>query len=242
MGLARCSESGPNRRFQVEQRSAEEGLGAEGPVSKTAEGPGLEHGQRRRGIMRQQVAHLRGEAEYSHELDVELFDRASRLATLEERRHRLQETLHIHSPAVLDALAKFGYDPTTAVLVFVAPLVQVAWAAGPPTKAVRRHITETVRQRGVETTSPAYERLLAWLDRRPSDELFEKTLGAIAEVFAELSPDERLVRREKLLSACRETAAVHCRVLGWFHRICAEKKKVIAQISRRIGAEPQAPS
>lgn len=192
--------------------------------------------------MRQEIAHLRGEAEYTHELDLELFHRASRLASLDERRRRLEESIHIHSAAALDTLAKLGYDPTTAVLVFVAPLVQVAWAAGPPTKPVRQHIMEKVRQRGVEAASPAVERLSVWLAQRPSDELFEKSLGAIAEFLTELPPEERGPRRDALLSACRETAAVHCRLLGWSHRICAAKRRTIAEIARRTEPEPQAPS
>lgn len=192
--------------------------------------------------MRQQAGHLRGEDEYFHELDVELSERISRRAHLLEKRHRLEESVHIHQPAVLDALASLDFDETTANLLFLVPLVQVAWATGPPNRAVRRYILALANRHGAAAGTMAGERLLAWLDRRPPDTFLDGTLNVLARFLFSLPQAERSTMREELLSACRETAAVHCRLLHWSHRICAAKRRMIAGIRRRLETEPQTPS
>ena len=192
--------------------------------------------------MRQQAAHLRGEEEFFHELDVELCDKAFRRAQLEEKRHGLEESVNIHNPATLDALDKLGFDQDTAMLLFVVPLVEVAWAAGPPSRAVCRHLLNLAGRRGIESTSSACRKFTGWLQLRPSDAFFEGTLSVIAGVLSSLPQAERLAWEDDLICSCRETAAVHCRLLGWSHRICAAKRKVIAEIRRRLEAAPRAPS
>lgn len=192
--------------------------------------------------MRQQTARLRGEEEYFHQLDVELCDKIFRLAESREERQRLEEAINLRDPALLDALARLGFRQSTAMLLFVAPLVEVAWAAGPPSRAVRRHILALAGRRGVKSDSPACRQLSAWLDQRPGDEFFDGTLGVLAGILSALPAAERSAWRDDLLSSCRETAAVHCRVFGWSHYICAAKRRVIADIGRRLESEPQAPA
>lgn len=192
--------------------------------------------------MRQQVGHVRGADEYFHELDVELGEKMSRRLDALDRRHHLEASLHIHEPAVLEALTALNYDAATTTLVFIAPLVQVAWASGPPTQAVRRHILSVASHYGVKTGTPVGERLSEWLDRQPANNLFEGTLGIIAKFLSSLPPVEQTAVRDALICSCRETAAVHCRLLSWSSRICAAKRKVIAEIERRLETEPQAPA
>ena len=99
--------------------------------------------------MRVPVAHLRGEAEYFHQIDVELCDKISRRAELKEKRQRLEESLKIHEPAVLDALTTLNFDAASATLVFIVPLIQVAWAPGP------RLARNLPAWRGASATRPA---------------------------------------------------------------------------------------
>lgn len=192
--------------------------------------------------MRQQAVHLRGEEEFFHELDVELCDKAFRRAELQEKRHRLEESVNIHNPAILEALEKLGFDQRTSMLLFIVPLVEVAWAAGRPSRAVCRHILTVAGRRGVQSNTPACEQLSEWLTRCPSDHFFQGTIGVISAVLSVFPQAERLAWEDDLLCSCRETAAVHCRLLGWSHRICAAKRKVIAEIRRRLEGEPQVPS
>jgi hypothetical protein len=184
--------------------------------------------------MRQPVCHLRSEAEYFHQLDFELLETFRTRAGSEERRMRLAEASRINEPAILAALEKLGYDQTTVTLLFVVPLVQVAWADGSVSQSERDHIIAIASLRGVNENSPAYERLMAWLDRQPPDEFFQGTLNAIEAVLSSLPPIERKACKQALLLCCRDTAAGPCRLFGRMSRVCAAKRKVIEEISKRL--------
>lgn len=184
--------------------------------------------------MRQPVYHLRSDAEYCFQLDLELIDSMRRRAAAQERRQHLAEASQIHEPAVLEALEDLGYDHTTVMLLFVVPLVQVAWADGSVSEAERDHIIAMAGLRGVKANTPAYERLIAWLDRRPLDEFFEGSLHAIEAVLSSLPPIERRTCRESLLLCCRDVAAVPCHLFGWMSRVCAAKRKAIEGIRKSL--------
>ncbi len=191
--------------------------------------------------MRQPVLHLRSEAEYSHERDVELIETTRRRTAIQERRERLAQTSHIHDPAVLEALERLGYDDTVAPLLLICPLVQVAWADGTVTKPERDHILAVADLRGIKPDTAVYERLISWLDRRPSDEFFECTLNAIARVLSEMPPTEREPSKQALLLCCHDAAETPCHLFGQFRRIRSAKRKAIEHIRGRLRRCEQAP-
>jgi hypothetical protein len=191
--------------------------------------------------MRQPSYHLRSEAEYFHELDSELIDGMRHQAALHERRLRLAEAAHVHHAAALDTLERLGYDTSTAQLLFVIPLIQVAWADGSVSQLEREHILTIASLRGVEVGSPTYGRLLEWLDRQPPKEFFETALSAIEAVLSASSVTERKACQEAVLLCCRDTAATPCHIFGWLSRVCAAKRNVIEQIRQRLELKQQAP-
>lgn len=184
--------------------------------------------------MRQPVYHLRSDEEYYRQLDIELIEKMRRRAASEEERLLLEEATHVHEHSFIEALEKLGYDHTTVNLLFVVPLLQVAWADGSVSQPERDHIMAIADLRGVKPDTPAYERLLAWLDRPPSEEFFEGSLRAIEAVLSSLPPSEGKTHREALLLCCRDTAAAPCHIFGTFSRVCAVKRKVIEEIARRL--------
>lgn len=184
--------------------------------------------------MRQPVCHLRSDTEYFRQLDSELIDSMRRRAASQERRLRLAEASQIYEPAILEALEKLGYDHTTVTLLFLVPLVQVAWAEGSVSQAERDHIIAIASLRGVRAGTPAYEQLIAWLDWQPPEEFFEGTLSAIEAVLSSLHPTERQSYKKALLLCCRDAAAVPCRLFGWMSRVCAAKRKVIEELGKRL--------
>jgi hypothetical protein len=185
--------------------------------------------------MRQPICHLRSEAEYSHQLDSELINSMRSQAESQEHRLRLEEASQIHKPELIEALEKLGFDDTTVMLLFVVPLVQVAWADGAISPIERDHIMAIAALRGVESNTPAHRQLMAWLDRQPQPEFFEGTLKAIEGVLSSLLPTERKSRREALLLCCRDAAAAPCHFFGWLSRVCAAKRKAIEEIAMRLG-------
>jgi len=189
--------------------------------------------------MRQPVSHLRSEAEYCHQLDVELTDTLRTRTILQERHHRLEELLQVREPAIFKKLERLGYDETTVTLLFVVPLVQVAWADGSVTKPERDHIVAIATLRGIKPNTPAYERLMAWLEREPSNEFFEGTLDVIAAVISSLPASEREQCKRALLLVCHDAAEAPCHVFGQLSRVCAAKRKAIEGIRNRLEQKDQ---
>ena len=84
---------------------------------------------------------------------------------------------------VLRDLQELGYTAETVQLLHLVPLIQMAWAEGSVSDRERALIVEAARSRGVEQDSAADRQLAVWLESRPSEELFEKTLRAVAALL-----------------------------------------------------------
>lgn len=187
--------------------------------------------------MRPRPFHIETEDEYFHRLDAELIERMRNRAASEERRMRLAQESSVNEPTILETLEDLGYDHTTVMLLFLVPMVMVAWTDDSVTQAERDRILALAALRGVRTDTPAYRRLMGWLDRRPPNELFQRNLDVIELIFRSLPDNERKVCREALLLCCREVAIASCGLFGWKSRICASERRAIEEISRHLEPE-----
>jgi hypothetical protein len=192
--------------------------------------------------MRRSVGNIETESEYFRRLDLELIGGMRRRAASEERRHLLAAAIQTNEPAILEALEKLGYDDTTVVLLYLVPLVQVAWVDGWVSKPARDRIVAIASQRGAKEDTPAYQHLMEWLDRRPPDDFFEGTLAAIGAVFGLLTPDERKARKDALLRCCQDLAIASCNIFGWQSLVCTAKRELIEKISRHLEPGEQVPA
>ncbi len=193
-----------------------------------------------RGLMRHPVCHLETEQEYFHRLDVELIDGMRRHAALEEKHRRMAEACQLQNHRILDALDHLGYDPTTVTLLYLVPLVQVAWSDGAIDKAERNRIEVIASLCGIRDNSSAYQQLMVWLDQRPSFEFFEGTLRVIQEVLETQSESKRKTNRDLIIQCCRDVAFASCGLFGWKSKICLAKRKLVREIIRRL--EPKQPA
>lgn len=108
---------------------------------------------------------------------------------------------------MLSVFERMGFDPETAVLLDVIPLVQVAWADGQISRSERLLIVELALRRRLLDTAPLYHRLSGWLDQRPSHEFFERMLDAVRARLEGLQPRAREAAWRRVLTEC---AAVAC--------------------------------
>jgi len=180
--------------------------------------------------MRQELGHVTKEAEYFHELDVELIQKMRRRADHEERVRRMAETCQINDPSLLEDLERLGYSPTTVSLLCLVPLVQVAWADGRVTHAERNQVLAIAHLHGVQEDTPAHQQLEAWLDYPPHEEFFQGTLCAIRAALELLPQDERRTRQDALIEGCTDVAAATWH-LG---KIGAAERKLLEEIQKQL--------
>jgi len=184
--------------------------------------------------MREPVCHFDTEAEYFHRRDAELIDEMRKRAALDEQRRRMAEACQTENPRILDALEKLGYDSTTIPLLYLVPLVHVAWIDGSVNQAERSRIMVMAALQGLRENVSADQQLTLWLDQRPSEEFFRGTLQVIRAILESLPENTRKTRKEFLIRRCREVAFASCSRFGWKSRVCFSKRFLIRQIGRLL--------
>jgi len=152
---------------------------------------------------------------YFRQEDAKLVKKLRQMANLDEIALALGEQLQVDNPDLLMRVRDAGVSLDTAPALFLAPLVQVAWAGGKVGKAEHRCVLSIARNRGIDPVSPAYAQLEAWLKERPSDALFDTAVDVLKHGFSVLPPDERDQRIKHLLDACQEVAEASGSSLGW---------------------------
>ena len=147
------------------------------------------------------------EANYFRQQDERLLDSLRKRAPLDEIARALGEKLQVDNPELLERVRKLGLKPENAPALFLAPLVQVAWAEGKITRDEQDAVLKLTLARGVEMNSLPYQQILEWLAVRPSDETFDTAVEILKYSFAVLPDDEREDRIKRIVEACHEVAA-----------------------------------
>jgi hypothetical protein len=174
------------------------------------------------------------EEEYFHKKERELIERMQRRAQLEAERQQLGEAVGVADEEILQALQELGYTRETVALLHLVPLVQVAWADGHVASREREHILDVARIRGIQTGHPAYQQLADWLNHRPPDELFQKTLRLIRDLLQALPPEQREASTRDLVSYCTQIAAASGGLLGLGRRISDQEHSVLEQVAAEL--------
>jgi hypothetical protein len=155
------------------------------------------------------------EEAYFRQEDAKLLKKLQDKAQLDEIALALGEKLQVDNPDLLMRVRQAGVSLDTAPALFLAPLIQVAWAGGAVSRTERQAVLRLAQGRGIEPVSPAYAQLQEWLKKRPPDELFDTAVEVIKYGFSVLPPDERERRITTLVDACHEVAEASGSTLGF---------------------------
>ena len=155
------------------------------------------------------------EDSYFRQEDAKLLKKLQDKAQLDEIGLALGEKLQVDNPDLLMRVKEAGVSLDTAPALFLAPLVQVAWAGGSVTKPEHHAVLRLARGRGIDPASPAYAQLEEWLKHRPDDSLFDTAVEVIKYGFSVLPPDEREQRIMTVVDACHEVAEASGSTLGF---------------------------
>ena len=132
-----------------------------------------------------------------------------------------------------------GVTLDTGPAFLLAPLVQVAWAEGGVTDREREKVLRIAAERGVDTSSPAYTQMQAWLRTRPADAIFEAAVEAIKSGLSVLTPAERADRVKRIVDACREVASASGglgRLLGLGTGVSSEEASILDAMTATLRA------
>ena len=177
------------------------------------------------------------EKAYFNAQDAKLLEKLRSFAALGELAEALKEKLQVDDAALLQEIRDLGVNTETGAAFLLAPLVHVAWIDGNVTRREREAVLELAVSRGVEPGTPAYAKLLEWLDERPPDHFFEIALRTIRSGLSVLPEGEREAREERVAWACKHVALASGGILELFGlggEISREEQRLLDTITERL--------
>jgi len=122
-------------------------------------------------------------------------------------------------------------------LLFLIPLVQMAWAHGAISPREKQVIFDAAREEGIDHRSSLNDMIDNWLVYQPGRQFYDECLLLIATTLREMTVRERQQKRNKLLDRCRTVAASagDRSPMDTNHRISPEEKELLAELEEMVG-------
>ncbi|MEO8051445.1 MAG: hypothetical protein ABI833_13590 [Acidobacteriota bacterium] len=171
------------------------------------------------------------EDRYFAERDREILEQHKQAESLRVERATIADIVGTNDESILVELQDLGFNPETAKLLALLPLVQVAWAEGHVTDREREIILDLARSRGVEPESEAHARIVAWITVRPRDEMFVRGIGIIGRILAARPEHASSVVMQDLIQQCTRVAAASGGFLGLTDKVSSAEEAIIARIA-----------
>lgn len=156
--------------------------------------------------------------------------RERQLAALrQEEQDEIAGVLNTSEAVAAEAL-DLGFDRETARILYLIPVIQVAWADDQIQDAEREQLLEMAAARGVGQGA-ALEFLELLLDERPSDLFFERTNKVISHLLAS---DPSGVDGADLLARARAVAGAAGGFFG-FGKVSREEQALLDDLADMLG-------
>lgn len=168
--------------------------------------------------------------------DQELIEKLRLSARAATERRQIGDAIGVKDEKTLSDLLELGYTRETVGLLHLVPLVQVAWAEGNVSKRERELIMEAAGARGVEKGSAAHKKLVEWLERRPSEAFFQKTLAIIQAILGALPEDKQEGSKRDLVAYCTRIAEASGGILGLGSKIHDAENALLRKIAASLEA------
>ena len=133
-------------------------------------------------------------------------------------------------------------DENEGKLLFLVPLVQVAWAHGAISPRERQLIFEAARIEGIDARDALNDRLADWLINQPSRKFFDDCLQLINEKLLQMTVKEREERKAEILAFGTRVAASAGgkSLMDIEHHISPEEHETLGEISAVMNQRPRA--
>ncbi len=174
------------------------------------------------------------EEEYFRKKEQELVEKLKKKAAAEAHRKGLAEAVGLDNKQILDVLQDMGFDRSTVTLLFLFPLLQVAWSDGNVSDEERALILKAARTHGVEEGSAAHKHLDVLLRTPPAPILFDRALTVIQDLLRFQKGEAKQSTSTKLIDACEKVAAASGGFLGLGPKVSAKERSVLRRIASAI--------
>jgi tellurite resistance protein len=174
------------------------------------------------------------EDRYFHKLEQQRLERLRRHSARETQTSRLMEAFGIRERELVRELEEAGFDIHTFRLLYLVPLIQVAWSDGGVSQRESAEILEIARVHGIEAGSAAHQCLAAWLTERPSDRFFELCLRSIRAMLRHRPASEARTLGGNLVGYSIRIASASGGFLRLRSRISKEEERLLARLAAEL--------
>lgn len=176
----------------------------------------------------------KSEEDYFRRKEQELVEKLRKTTETQAHRQGLAEAIGLENEQILDVLREMGFDRATVVVLFLVPLLQVAWSDGSISDRERALLLEAAHAHGVKEGTPAHAKLNEWIAAKPPEQMVERALHVIRDIMAFQSTDARKDTTDRLLNACERIAAASGGFLGLGSKISPEETAVMKRVASEI--------
>ena len=137
---------------------------------------------------------------------------------------------------VMEKAKNLGYAPEQLSLLLLTPFVKVAWAEGFVQASEQKAILRFAENLNLNP-HPAYEKLLAWFDERPSEEFFDRSIEDLRLLLESIPPKQAARLRSMLQFGCVEVAHASGDIglLRGGSNIRREEREQLRHLGERLG-------
>ena len=154
-----------------------------------------------------------------------------RSAAEEERCLAVAKKVGTDNAEVGEALVELGFSPEDVSILPLVPMLEVAWADGSMSYKESTLILDTARKRGLDATTPAYQRLKALTEEQPEASFFEGANRIYAEL---LHGGERAAEKADTLTLMKAVAGVSGGFFGLTSAVSDEEESVMTNLVKEL--------
>ena len=177
------------------------------------------------------------EDKYFIQREQELLTKLRRRLELQNKLGEMTEEARTANAALLTDLERLGYTRETLPLIYLAPIVYVAWAEGSVTEGERNRILEIARERGIEAGTPAQAQLVGWLNQRPADDLLETSIGIVQTVMHAHAPVEEAAEKAEMVADIKRVIDATGDILLLWHQMAPNERAALNHIIAELDRE-----
>ena len=121
-------------------------------------------------------------------------------------------------------------------LLFLIPLVQMAWAHGAISPREKQVIFDAAREEGIDHRSSSNDTIDNWLVYQPSRQFYDECLLLLQSKLQTMTVKERDQKRHRILTRCQTVAASagDRSPMDTNHRISPEEKELMAELEEML--------
>jgi hypothetical protein len=180
------------------------------------------------------------EEEYFRKREQEFIAALRRREARQGEIKELGEKLGVSDPGLIEPILDLGFSVQISPLLFLAPVVRMAWADGCVSPQERKMIVELARKEGVAEHSVADLLLAEWLEKKPSETFFYDALLAIRAVLLAIPRKQADARRNEIISRAKALAAVPEGILHGGAGVLETEQHLLDSIEAELSRDFQA--